>query len=287
MVLRRANASNYCLRASARFLSGAARDHYRPEALLQANRVAPTSNARAPAVSHTSAGSLPMAMSPTMPPPALTPPSGGGSVVLLPGGSVVGESVLGGVVVVGDVVVGDVVVEDVVVEEEVGVEDVVVEEEVGVEDVVVVEEEVGGGMGCEQRITCDTSRRLLGVYDCPGIGFGNSWLSVPDFNTRSVQVDPAGGSGTVNDAVSIGSILIPVSHQNSTWFESMARAEPVTIVASKNPAIRAVTTTTDLVTLRRKCMALRPSPHLPLRSVNLDRRCAVPTTTNSANSSSR
>jgi hypothetical protein len=217
-----------------------------------------------------------MAMSPTMPPPALTPPSGGGSVVLLPGGSVVGESVLGGVVVVGDVVVGDVVVgdvvvgdvvevvEDVVVEdvvvEEVVVEDVVVEEEVGVEDVVVVEEEVGGGMGCEQRIACDTSRRLLGVYDCPGIGFGNSWLSVPDFNTRSVQVDPAGGSGTVNDAVSIGSILIPVSHQNSTWLVSMARAEPVTTNASNNPAIRAVTMTTDLVTLRRKYIALRPAP---------------------------
>ncbi len=220
-------------------------------------------------------------------------------MVLLPGGSVVGESVLGGVVVVGDVVVGDVVggdvvvgdVVEVVVEEEVVVEDVVeevvvVEEEVVVEEVV-VEDVVGGGMGCEQRIACDTSRPLLGVYDCPGMGFGNSWLSVPDFNTRSVQDDPAGGGGTVNDAVSIGSILIPVSHQNSTWFESMARAEPVTIVASKNPAIRAVTTTTDLVTLRRKCMALRPSPHLPLGSLDLDRRCAVPTTTNSANSSSR
>ena len=198
--------------------------------------------------------------------------------MLLPGGSGVGESLLGGVVVVGDVVVGDVVevvvedvvVEDVVVEdvvevvvEDVVVEDVVVEdvvvEEVVVEDVV-VEEEVGGGMGCEQRIACDTSRRLLGVYDCPGIGFGNSWLSVPDFNTRSVQVDPAGGSGTVNDAVSIGSILIPVSHQNSTWLVSMARAEPVTTNASNNPAIRAVTMTTDLVTLRRKYIALRPAP---------------------------
>ena len=112
-------------------------------------------------------------------------------------------------------------------------------------------------------------------------------MSVPDFNTRSVQLDPAGGGGTVNDAVPTSSILMPVSHQNSTWFESMARAEPVTIVASKNPAIRAVTTTTDLATLRRKCMALRPSPHLPLGSLDVDRRCAVPTTTNSANSSSR
>ncbi len=179
-------------------------------------------------------------------------------MVLLPGGSGVGESALGGVVVVGDVV--EVVVEDVVVEDVV-VEDVVVGDvvEVVVEDVV-VEEEVGGGMGCEQRIACDTSRRLLGVYDCPGIGFGNSWLSVPDFNTRSVQVDPAGGSGTVNDAVSIGSILIPVSHQNSTWLVSMARAEPVTTNASDNPAIRAVTMTTDLVTLRRKYIALRPAP---------------------------
>ena len=188
-------------------------------------------------------------------------------MVLLPGGSVVGESVLGGVVVVGDVVVGDVVVGDVVVEEvvveEVAVGDVVVEEVV-VEDVVVkdvvVEEEVGGGMGCEQRIACDTSRPLLGVYDCPGIGFGNSWSSVPDFNTRSVQVDPAGGGGTVNDAVPIGSTLIPVSHQNSTWLESMARAEPVTTNASNNPAIRAVTMTNDLVTLRRKYLAQLPAP---------------------------
>ncbi len=180
-------------------------------------------------------------------------------MVLLPGGSVVGETVLGGVVVVGDVVVGDVVVGDV----------------------------VGGGMGCEQRIACDTSRPLLGVYDCPGIGFGNSWLSVPDFNTRSVQVDPAGGGGTVNDAVSIGSILIPVSHQNSTWLESMARAELVTTNASNNPAIRAVTMTTDLVTLRRKYIALRPSPYLPLRSLDLDHRCAVLTTTNAATGSPR
>ncbi len=179
--------------------------------------------------------------------------------MLVPGGSVVSESVLGGVVV-GDVVVGDVVVGDVVegVVEDVVVEEVVVEDVV-VEDVV-VEDEVGGGMGCEQRIACDTSRPLLGVYDCPGIGFGNCWLSVPDFNTRSVQVDPAGGSGTVNDAVSIGSILIPVSHQNSTWLVSMARAEPVTTNASNNPAIRAVTMTTDLVTLRRKYIALRPAP---------------------------
>ena len=119
-------------------------------------------------------------------------------------------------------------------------------------------------MGCEQRIACDTSRPLLGVYDCPGIGFGNSWSSVPDFNTRSVQVDPAGGGGTVNDAVPIGSTLIPVSHQKSTWLESMARTEPVTTNASNNPAIRAVTVTTDLVTLRRKYIALRPSPTCPL-----------------------
>ncbi len=222
-----------------------------------------------------------------MPPPALTPPSGGGSKVLGPGGSVVSESVLGGVVVggvvvggvvvggvvvvadvvvvvveevvVGDVVVGDVVVvvvEEVVVEEVV-VEDVVVEEKVVVE---VVEDVVGGGRGCEQRIACDTSRSLLGVYDCPGIGFGNSSSSVPDFNTRSVQVDPAGGGGTVNDAVPIGSTLMPVSHQNSTWLDSMARAEPVTTNASNKPAIRAVTMTTDLVTLRRKYIALRPAP---------------------------
>ena len=201
-------------------------------------------------------------------------------MVLLPGGSVVGDSVLGGVVV-EEVVVGTVVVEEVVVGIVVVVGTVVVVEDVVVEDV------VGGGMGWEQRMACDTSRPLLGVYDWPGIGFGNSSLSVPDFNTRSVQLDPAGGGGTVNDAVPTGSTLIPVSHQNSTWFESMARAEPVTIVTSKNPAIRAVTTTTDLVTLRRKCMALRPSPHLPLGSLDLDRRCAVPTTTNSANSSSR
>ena len=112
-------------------------------------------------------------------------------MVLLPGGSVVGETVLGGVVVVGDVVVGDVVVGDVVVGD---VVEVVVEEEVVVEDVV-VEDEVGGGMGCEQRIACDTSRPLLGIYDCPGIGFGNSWLSVPDFNTRSVQVAPVEAAG--------------------------------------------------------------------------------------------
>ena len=168
-------------------------------------------------------------------------------MVLLPGGSVVGESVLGGVVVVGDVVVGDVVVEDVVEVEDVG-------------EVVVVEDVVGGGMGCEQRIACDTSRRLLGAYDCPGIGFGNSSSSNPDFNTRSVQVDPAGGGGTVNDAVPIGSTLMPVSHQNSTWLDSMARAEPVTTNASNKPAIRAVTMTTDLVTLRRKYIALRPAP---------------------------
>ncbi len=236
-------------------------------------------------------------------------------MVLLPGGSVVGDSVLGGVVVVGDVVVvgivvvavgivvvavgivevvvgEDVVVVELVVVEDVVVELVVVEEEVVVvelvvEDVVVEGTVVGGGMGWEQRMACDTSCPLLGVYDCPGVGFGNSSLSIPDFNTRSVQLDPAGGGGTVNDAVSTSSILMPVSHQNSTWFESMARAEPVTIVTSKNPAIRAVTTTTDLVTLRRKCMALGPSPHLPLGSLDLDRRCAVPTTTNSANSSSR
>ncbi len=196
--------------------------------------------------------------------------------MLLPGGSVVGDSVLGGVVV-EEVVVGIVVV----------VGGIVVGGIVGVGEKVVVEDVVGGGMGWEHRMACDTSRPLLGVYDWPGIGFGNSSLSVPDFNTRSVQLDPAGGGGTVNDAVPTGSTLIPVSHQNSTWFESMARAEPVTIVTSKNPAIRAVTTTTDLVTLRRKCMALRPSPHLPLGSLDLDRRCAVPTTTNSANSSSR
>ncbi len=181
----------------------------------------------------------------------------------------VGGTVVGDVVVV-DVVEEEVVVEDVVVEDVV-VEDVVVEDVVGgtvVEDVVVVDvvvevvvegTVVGGGMGCEQRIACDTSRPLVGVYDCPGIGFGNSWLSVPDFNTRSVQMDPAGGGGTVNDAVSTSSILMPVSHQNSTWLESMARAEPVTTNANNNPATRAVTMTTDLVTLRRKCIALRPS----------------------------
>ena len=73
-------------------------------------------------------------------------------------------------------------------------------------------------------------------------------------------MDPAGGSGTVNDAVPTGSTLIPVSHQNSTWLESMARAEPVTTAASNSPAIRAVTMTTDLITLRRKYIALRPSP---------------------------
>ncbi len=142
-------------------------------------------------------------------------------------------------------------------------------------------------MGCEQRIACDTSRPLLGIYDCPGIGFGNSWSSVPDFNTRSVQDDPAGGGGTVNDAVPIGSTLIPVSHQKSTWLESVARAEPVTTNASNNPAIRAVTMTTDLVTLRRRYIALRPSPYLPLRSLDLDHRCAVLTTTNAASDSRR
>ncbi len=203
-------------------------------------------------------------------------------MVLLPGGSGVGESALGGVVVVGDVVVGDVVE---VVVEDVVVEDVVVEEVV-VEDVV-VEEEVGGGMGCEQRIACDTSRRLLGVYDCPGIGFGNSWLSVPDFNTRSVHVDPAGGGGTVNDGVSTGSTLIPVSHQNSTWLDSIARVEPATTNASNNPVIRAVTVTTDLVTLRRRCIALPPCPYLPLGSLDPDHRCAVLTTTDAAITSPR
>ncbi len=180
--------------------------------------------------------------------------------MLLPGGWVVGETVLGGVVVGGVVVGGDVVVGDVVevvVEEEVVVVVVVV---VGDVVDVVVEEVVGGGMGCEQRIACDTSCPLLGVYDCPGIGFGNSWLSVADFNTRSVQMDPAGGGGTVNDAVPTSSNLMPVSHQNSTWLESMARAEPVTTNANNNPATRAVTMTTDLVTLRRNCIALSPSP---------------------------
>ncbi len=116
-------------------------------------------------------------------------------------------------------------------------------------------------------------------------------MSVPDFNTRSVQDDPAGGGGTVNDAVPIGSTLIPVSHQKSTWLESMARAELVTTNASNNPAIRAVTMTTDLVTLRRKYIALPLTcpldPSTWIRSLDLDHRCAVLTTTNAATGSPR
>lgn len=132
----------------------------------------------------------------------------GGTVLITGGGSVVG----GDVVVIDDSVV--VIVVDVVVVDEVVVEDelVVVEDDVVVVDELVVEDE-GGGITCEQRITCDTSFPLLGVYDRPGTGFGISSLSWPAFNTNRAQVDPLGGGGTVNEALFTLSTLMPVSHQ--------------------------------------------------------------------------
>jgi hypothetical protein len=139
---------------------------------------------------------------------------------------------------------------------------------------------VGGGITCEHRITCDTSFSLLGVYDCPGIGFGNSSFSVPDFNTRSVQVDPAGGGGTVNDGVLTPSTLMPVSHQKSTSLEPMARADPVNTTAESNPAMRTRTTTTDLVPLDWKCMDMSPFPSPAARIPRSGSRgSAVPATT--------
>jgi hypothetical protein len=83
-------------------------------------------------------------------------------------------------------------------------------------------------------------------------------LSVADFTTNSVQANPSGGEGTVNEGVPIGSILMPSSHQKPTWFESVARAVPVNGITKTSPMTRAVITTT--APFRRKRNGMMPSP---------------------------
>ncbi len=105
---------------------------------------------------------------------------------------------------------------------------------------------------------------------------GNSWLSVADFTTSSVQVNPSGGGGTVNEGVPIG-ILMPSSHQKSTWFESVARADPLNRTTTANPNMRATATITTVVAPpRRKRAGITPSPFVPTRPADLDQRFGYP-----------
>ncbi len=85
-------------------------------------------------------------------------------------------------------------------------------------------------------------------------------MSVADFTTSSVHVNPSGGGGTVYEGVPIGSILMPSSHQKSTWFDSVARAIPVNGITKSSPMTKAVITTTALVPFRRKRSGMMPTP---------------------------
>ena len=86
-------------------------------------------------------------------------------------------------------------------------------------------------------------------------------MSVADFTTNSVQVNPSGGGGTVNEGVPIGSILMPSSHQKSTWFESVARADPSNTRTTNNPTMRAIATiTTALAPPHCERTGITPSP---------------------------
>ena len=89
-------------------------------------------------------------------------------------------------------------------------------------------------------------------------------MSVDDFTTSSVQVNPSGGGGTVNEGVPIGSILMPSSHQKSTRFESVACADPSNTRTTNNPNMRAIATiTTALAPPHRGRTGITPSPFNP------------------------
>ena len=64
----------------------------------------------------------------------------------------------------------------------------------------------------------------------------------------------------MNEGVPIGSILMPSSHQKSTWFESVARADPSNTRTTNNPTMRAIATiTTPLAPPHRERTGIAPS----------------------------
>ena len=70
----------------------------------------------------------------------------------------------------------------------------------------------------------------------------------------------------MNEGVPIGSNLMPSSHQKSTWFESVARANPSTTRTTNNPNMRAIATiTTALAPPHRERTGITPSPLNPYR----------------------
>jgi len=84
----------------------------------------------------------------------------------------------------------------------------------------------------------------------------------------------------VNEGVPIGSILMPSSHQKSTRFESVARADPSNTRTTNNPNMRAIATiTTALAPPHRGRTGITPSPFNPYTTTTTTDPSTTTTTT--------